>query len=85
MRGRTLRVIRSVIYGYLGAILGGLLVAVVGIAMGLSEASIAAASVPTGVIFGMLGLSLVWWRPVAQRVGLDARRPGRNVQDQPRR
>jgi len=69
-----MRIIRSVIYGYLGAMLGGLLVAVVGIVLGLSQASIAAASVPTGVVFGVLGLSLIWWRPIAQRAGLDAGR-----------
>jgi cation transporter-like permease len=79
-----MRVIRSVIYGYLGAILGGVLVAVVGIALGLSEASITAASVPTGVVFGMLGLSLMWWRPIAQRVRLDAARPKRSDPDHPR-
>ena len=79
-----MRVIRSVIYGYLGAILGGLVVAVVGIALGLSEASITAASVPTGVVFGVLGLSLIWWRPLAQRAGLDAGRPGRSDRGPPR-
>ena len=38
-----MRVVRSVIYGYLGAILGGLLVAVIGIAVGFPEESIVAA------------------------------------------
>jgi len=71
-----MRVVKSVIYGYLGAILGGLLVAVVGLAMGLSEASITAASVPTGVVFGAIGLSLIWWRPIAERTRVPARRPG---------
>ncbi len=64
-----MRVLRSVIYGYLGAVLGGLVVAVVGVALGYSEAAIAAASVPTGVVFGVLGLGLLWWRPIAQRMG----------------
>ena len=70
-----MRVVRSVIYGYLGAILGGLLVAVVGIALGLSEESIVAASVPTGVVFGALGLTLIWWRPLAERARVPAARP----------
>ena len=73
-----MRVIRSLIYGYLGAILAGLLVAVVGLVVGLSPESIAAASVPTGVVFGVIGLSLVWWRPLAERVraeAVQARRP----------
>ena len=63
-----MRVVRSLIYGYLGAILAGLLVAVVGFVAELSPDAIAAASVPTGVVFGVLGLSLVWWRPIAERV-----------------
>lgn len=79
-----MKVLRSVIYGYLGAILGGLLVAVVGVALGLSHQSIAAASVPTGTIFGILGLSVLWWRPLAQRVRLDARRSAPDDQDRPR-
>lgn len=70
-----MRVVRSLIYGYLGAILAGLLVAVVGFVAGLSPDAIAAASVPTGVVFGALGLSLVWWRPIAERVRIEARRP----------
>lgn len=39
-----MRVVWSVIYGYLGAILGGLLVAVVGVALGLSQESIVAST-----------------------------------------
>jgi len=73
-----MRVVRSLIYGYLGAILAGLLVAVVGLIVGLSQESIAAASVPTGVVFGVVGLSLVWWRPLAERLraeAIPARRP----------
>ena len=73
-----MRVVRSLIYGYLGAILAGLLVAVVGLVVGLSPESIAAASVPTGVVFGVVGLSLVWWRPLAERMRIEttqARRP----------
>ncbi len=80
-----MRVVRSVIYGYLGAILGGLLVAIVGVAMGFSEASIAAASVPTGVVFGALGLSLMWWRPIAGWNRVPAPQPRRSDQDRPRR
>ena len=73
-----MRIVRSLIYGYLGAILAGLLVAVVGFVAGLSPDAIAAASVPTGVVFGALGLSLVWWRPIAERLrteAIQARRP----------
>lgn len=72
-----MRFVWSVIYGYLGAILGGLLVAIVGIALGLSQESIVAASVPTGVVFGALGLTLLWWRPLAERARAPVARPYR--------
>jgi hypothetical protein len=42
-----------------------LLIAVVGVVFGLSEATIAATAAPTGIVFGLLGLSLVWLRPAA--------------------
>jgi len=32
----------------------------------------------------VLGLSLIWWRPLAQRAGLDAGRPGRSDRGPPR-
>ncbi len=54
--------------GYAGAVLAGLIVAVIGVALGLSEATVAAVAVPTGVAFGVLGLSLVWWWPVVARI-----------------
>ncbi len=58
----------SVACGYAGAVLAGLIVAVIGVVLGLSEAAIAAAAAPTGVVFGVLGLSLVWWRPAVRRL-----------------
>jgi hypothetical protein len=33
------------------------------VVFGLSEATIAATAAPTGIVFGLLGLSLVWLRP----------------------
>jgi hypothetical protein len=57
------KIVKSVVWGYAGAILAGLLIAVVGVVFGLSEATIAAAAAPTGIVFGLLGLSLVWLRP----------------------
>ncbi len=55
-------------YGYAGAVLGGLIVAVIGLPLGLPEATVAAVAVPTGVAFGVLGLSLVWWWPAVARI-----------------
>jgi len=79
-----MKVVRSLIYGYLGAILAGIVVAVIGVAIGLSEESIAAASVPTGVVFGVVGLSLVWWRPIAGRVRAEATQGRRDDKGGPR-
>jgi hypothetical protein len=59
------KIVKSVVWGYAGAVLAGLLIAVVGVVFGLSEATIAAAAAPTGIVFGLLGLSLVWLRPTA--------------------
>ena len=57
------KIVKSVVWGSAGAILAGLLIAVVGVVFGLSEATIAATAAPTGIVFGLLGLSLVWLRP----------------------
>ncbi len=62
------KVIQSVMCGYAGSVLAGLMVAVVGVALGLSEATVAATAAPTGVVFGVLGLSLVWWWPAVARI-----------------
>ena len=62
------KLVKSVTYAYAGAVLAGLMVAVIGVAFGLSEATVAAAAAPTGVAFGMLGLSLVWWWPAVARI-----------------
>ena len=62
------KIVKSVASGYAGAVLAGLSVAVIGVAFGLSEATVAAAAAPTGAVFGVLGLSLVWWRPAVARI-----------------
>ena len=62
------KAVKSFALGYAGAALGGVTVAVIGVAFGLSEVTVAAAAAPTGVVFGVLGLSLVWWRPAVARI-----------------
>ncbi len=62
------KVIKSVALGYAGAVLARLMVAVIGVAFGLSEVTVAAAAAPAGVVFGVLGLGLVWWRPAVARI-----------------
>ena len=49
-------------------------VAVIGVVLGLSEATVAAAAAPTGIVFGMLGLSLVWLRPARPRAKVATKR-----------
>ncbi len=62
------KVVKSVAMGYVGAVLAGLIVAVTGVAFGLSEVTVAAAAAPTGVVCGVFGLGLVWWRPAVARI-----------------
>ena len=57
------KIVKSVVWGYAGAAIAGLVIAVIGVVFGLSEATVAAAAAPTGIVFGLLGLSLVWLRP----------------------
>ena len=68
LSGTMGRVVGSVACGYAGAVLAGLVVAIVGVAFGLNEETVLAAAAPTGIIFGVLGLSLMWWRPVVARL-----------------
>lgn len=53
-------IIRSLIYGYLGAIIGGLAVAVVAVPLQASLEAAAGAAAVTGVVFGLFGLLLPW-------------------------
>ena len=61
------KIFKSFAWGYAGAVLAGLLIAVIGAAFGLSEETVVAAAAPTGIVFGILGLSLVWLRPARAR------------------
>lgn len=68
------KILKSVAWGYAGAVLAGLLIAVIGVVFGLSEATVAATAAPTGIVFGMLGLSLVWLQPAPARTKVAAKR-----------
>jgi hypothetical protein len=63
-----MKVFRSMCYGWGGAILAGLLVAIVGVTFGVPQNNIVAAAAPTGVVMGLMGLSLPWARPVLARI-----------------
>ena len=62
------KVVKSIACGYAAAALGGLAVGLLGAGFGLSEATVVTAAVPTGIVFGTIGLSTAWWRPVLVRI-----------------
>lgn len=64
---RRVRLVKSVAYGYLGAMLAGLVVGVIGGGFGLSQEAVAAAATPAGVVFGTIGLVFAWRRPITAR------------------
>lgn len=63
-----MKVLRSMFYGWAGAVLAGLLVAVVGVSVEMSQNAIATAAAPTGIIMGLMGFSLPWARPILARI-----------------
>ena len=70
-------IIRSILFGYLGAILGGLAVAVVAAPLNTSIEVAAAAATVTGAVFGLLGVMWAWRRASTQAVAVPVRRPRR--------
>lgn len=64
-------IVNSLVYGYAGAVLAGLLVSLVGVALGLSEEAVVAVATPTGVVLGTLGIGLGWRRAHLARVRRD--------------
>ena len=56
--------IRSIVYGYLGAILGGLAVAVVAMPLHASMETVAGAASVTGIVLGLMGLMLPWRKAI---------------------
>jgi hypothetical protein len=63
-----MKLLRSIFYGWAGAVLAGLLVAVIGVSVGMPQNAITTAAAPTGIIMGLMGLSLPWARPVLARI-----------------
>ena len=66
-----MKVFRSLCLGWAGAILAGLLVALVGVTFGLPRNAITTAAALTGIIMGLMGLSLPWARPALSRIRAD--------------
>lgn len=69
-------ILRSIVYGYLGAVLGGLAVAVVALALQTPLDTTVGAAAVTGAVFGLLGL-LLPWRRAAMAPARAGRRPRR--------
>ena len=67
-------VFRSLLYGWLGAILAGLAVGMTGVAFGMLTESVVAVSTAMGVVVGVLGLSLPWVRQRARATATIRRR-----------
>ncbi len=59
-----MRVMRALLYGYGGAILAGLLVAVVGAGFDLSYGTVVSSATLSGAAFGIVGFTLPWWQPL---------------------
>ena len=70
-------VVRSLVYGYLGAILAGLAVAAVAVPLNAPVESAAGAASITGVVFGLLGLMLPWRQAAVAAIARPRRRPRR--------
>ena len=61
--------LRSLLLGYLGSVLAGLTVGIVGAIIGASPAVVAGTASPVGIAVGLMAFSLVWLRAFAARLG----------------
>ena len=60
--------LKSLLLGYLGAVLAGLIVGIGGAVVEASPAAVAAAATPVGIAAGILAFTLVWLRPLSARL-----------------
>jgi hypothetical protein len=58
------RVLQALLYAYGGAVLAGLLVAVVGFGFDMSHQMVVSTASITGMVFGVAGFTLPWWQPM---------------------
>ena len=63
-----MKILRSMLLGYLGAVLAGLSVGLVGAFIGASPAAVASAASPVGIAVGLMAFSFVWLRPVTAKL-----------------
>ncbi len=58
-----MRVVKAILYGYAGAVLAGLMVALAGTGLDLSYGTTVSTASLSGAVFGIAGFTLPWWRP----------------------
>ena len=58
------RIIKALLYGYLGAVLAGLLVALAGTSLDFSYGAIVSSASLSGAALGVIGFTLPWWQPM---------------------
>ncbi len=61
--------LKSLLLGYLGSVLAGLAVGIVGAIVDASPAAVAGTASPVGIAVGLMAFSLVWLRPLTARLG----------------
>ena len=61
--------LKSLLFGYLGAMLAGLIVGIVGAIVEASPAVVAGTASPIGIAAGVVAFSATWLRPLAARLG----------------
>jgi hypothetical protein len=60
----VVRIIKALLYGYAGAVLAGLIVALAGAGFDLSFGTVVSSASFSGAAFGILGFTLPWWQPL---------------------
>ena len=58
------RIVKALLYGYVGAALAGLIVALAGSGLDLSYGMTVSTASLSGAVFGIAGFTLPWWRPM---------------------
>jgi hypothetical protein len=58
-----MRVLKALLYGYAGAVLAGLMVALAGAGFDLSYGTVVSSASVSGAILGIAGFTLPWWQP----------------------
>ncbi len=59
--------LKSLLFGYIGAMLAGLIVGIVGAVVEASPAVVAGTASPIGIAAGVVAFSVPWLRPLAAR------------------